>query len=54
MSKDYNDEDLLKEAVKTFCRAVKAKKPDVVICCYQGEELNEPLVDGFWDQKIIL
>lgn len=41
---DCDDEGFLKISEEAFCRAVEAKKPDVVICCYQGEKGNEPLV----------
>jgi hypothetical protein len=31
-----DDNELVREAEATFSRMVEAKKPDVILCCYQG------------------
>jgi rhodanese-related sulfurtransferase len=36
-----DDDQLVREAEVTFSRMVKAKKPDVVLCCYQGNSSNQ-------------
>lgn len=35
-----DDKELVREAEATFSRMVEAKKPDVILCCYQGNSSN--------------
>ncbi|KAB5517549.1 hypothetical protein GE09DRAFT_1158220 [Coniochaeta sp. 2T2.1] len=43
LDEEVKDEEIVKEAQKTFANMVRAKQPDVVICCYTTKTQN-PLV----------
>jgi hypothetical protein len=45
LTEEYRDEDKFRDANNTFVQMIKAKRPDVVVCCCQGESQNQFVKD---------